>query len=93
MLTVVTPWLRLLDTVKGKVYTLGEIENYSQMAERSFSIMLTRASVSLLCLTKVKNITTLNAYELPVNLSHSLAKWIEEGHANEMIQNSERVLL
>lgn len=29
LLTVVTPWLRLLDTAKGKVYTLGEIENYS----------------------------------------------------------------
>ena len=50
--------------------------------------MQTKDSVSLICLTKYTSMTYLNAYDLPMSLSTSLAKWIEGGSANEMLQYS-----
>jgi len=92
MLTVVTPWLRLIDIARAKVYTLGEIPNFSQTAERSFSLKQINDKISLLCLTSVGTLSVLNVYELPLRFSSDLEEWIEGEEANQMFQNSERVL-
>ena len=82
----------MIDTARGKIYNLAEIPNFSQLGDRSISILLTNNRISLLCLVDKNKQSGLFVYDLPVNLSEELTKWVMSKDANEKTENSERML-